>query len=92
MELWRVWAEHCATGDGLTVMALVTYAEDPLQARIAFERRFGPIHARVACVEPGVVETASTRCLFARETLRRVRSGPPWSAFELSGCLHASLC
>ena len=69
MKLWTSWCEYFATGEGLSIMAQITYAENEQQALKQFEERFGNWYRQGAEATEGVVRNHITEFVFSKKTL-----------------------
>jgi hypothetical protein len=69
MKLWTTYSEYGATGEGVTLMAYLGYADTPAEAKAAFTELFGELMTAFCHVEEGVSRNAVTMYLFSAEAL-----------------------
>lgn len=84
MKLWTVWQDYGATGEGRTLLARVSYAENEQDARAGFGREFDEHFVSGAEALEGVHENEVTRSLFAPAALKRAREMEGRATLELS--------
>lgn len=72
MKLWTVYSDYCATGEGRTIHALITYAETKEDALEKFSQTFDKFWALGADAEEGIVKNEVTQYLFSDKVLERV--------------------
>lgn len=90
--LWTVTAEYGATGEGLTVMAYVGWAETEADAKSGFLKAFGPFFALGCIPERGVVKNAISAQLFSDLALDKMRDlERRRGALEAQASLHFNL-
>ena len=73
MKLWTIYSDYMATGEGRTIQALITYAENQEQAIKKFGDLFDPYFAQGAEAIEGVIENELTKYLFSEEILKRTK-------------------
>lgn len=73
MKLWTVYSDYSATGEGRTIQALITYAEDAQDAIEKFGKIFDPYWAKGAEAKEGVVENDLVKFLFSKNILKEAK-------------------
>lgn len=88
MKLWTVWQDYLATGEGRTMMARISYAENADEARAGFGREFDLYYASGAQALEGVHENEVTQALFTPAAFKRARQMEGRASMELSARFH----
>lgn len=88
MKLWTVWQDYFATGEGRTLMARISYAENEQDALAGFGRKFDPFFASRATAIEGVQENEVTQALFAPAAFKRARQMEGRATLELAVRFH----
>jgi hypothetical protein len=73
VNLWTVWTEYFATGEGHSIMACIIYAENESGAKKKFDEKFGEHFGMGAQASLGVIENALTSRLFTQTTFEEIR-------------------
>lgn len=69
MKLWTVISDYAATGEGRTIQALITYAENEKEAIEKFGKEFDPFFAIGAEAKEGIIKNEVTQYLFSDTVL-----------------------
>lgn len=88
MKLWTAWSEYYGTGEGRTVMALITYANNLEDIVLKFHRQFGTFYSIGCEAEEGVVRNTYTRHLFSESLLHAVETAKDRANIELYASSH----
>ena len=73
MKIWTTYSVYGGTGEGETVMACLSHAEDAQEAKAAFVAVFGEFFGRFAVAVEGVLRDSVTGLLFSDELLGTVQ-------------------
>lgn len=88
MKLWTIYSDYSATGEGRTIQALITYAENEQEAIEKFGKVFDEYFARGAEAVEGVVENELVKYLFSEEVLKEAKSMEGRANVKLSSEFH----
>jgi hypothetical protein len=88
MNLWTVWLDYSATGEGRSLFARIAYAEAAEDAIELFGKTFDAYYARGADAEEGVVENAVTAFLFSPAALEQARQLEGKASVVVEGRFH----
>lgn len=88
MKLWTIESDYAATGEGRTIQALITYAENEKDAIEKFGKRFDPYFAIGAEAKEGVIKSYITTYLFNSKVLDDVLQMQGRANVNLSAQLH----
>jgi hypothetical protein len=88
MKLWTVWQDYFATGEGRTLMAHISYAENAQEAIEGFGREFDPYFASGAEALERVHENDVTQALFAPAAFKRARELEGGATLALTARFH----
>lgn len=67
--LWTAWCDYFATGEGRSIMARVTYADNEEQMRSKFSEKFGDWFGKGCEVQRGVARSAVVNFLWSETAL-----------------------
>lgn len=73
MKLWTVYNDYSATGEGRTIQALITYAENEQEAIEKFAKTFDEFWTRGAEAKEGVVKNELVKLLFSPALLKEAK-------------------
>ena len=73
MKLWTIYNDYAATGEGRTIQALITYAEDEKDAIEKFSKTFDPFWAQGAEAKEGIVKNEAVKLLFSPGLLKEAQ-------------------
>lgn len=73
-KLWTVWSQYFATGEGVTIMAIIGYADNVEQAKALFTDKFGEYFAIGCETQEGIVRNGVTEFLFSKTLLDRLET------------------
>ena len=91
MKLWTVTSEYSATGEGHTLMAIITYASDEDTALKAFKQEFGDFFEAFAVATEGVdLNDPVIKGLFNSTLLERVLEVEGNANVTLKGSFHVN--
>lgn len=88
MNLWTIWGDYFATGEGRTIQVLITYAENEADAIKKFGVEFDPYFAIGAEAKEGIIENELTQYLFSEKILQRVKEIEGVGNVKLSSEFH----
>lgn len=88
MKLWTVYADYSATGEGRTIHALITYAENKEEALEKFTQVFDKFWALDAEAEEGIVKNDIVNYLFSEKILSRLSEMEGRANIRLSAEYH----
>lgn len=88
MKLWTVWVEYGATGEGQTLMALISHAKNVRDAKAQFALQFNDFFASGAEAAGGVVVNEVTQYLFSPRALDAAKRAEGRATIRLTGSLH----
>lgn len=74
MKLFTIYSDYGATGEGRTMQALITYAEDEVDAIKKFAECFNPYFAVGAEAKEGIVKNELTQYLFTPQVFAAVEN------------------
>ena len=83
MKLWTAINHYEATGEGVTIQALITYAKDKNEMINKFKEKFGEYFSHFATYEEGVSNNPQLNYLFSETILAKVK--------QLEGDMNISL-
>jgi hypothetical protein len=72
-RLWTAWIQYFATGEGVTIAAVIGYAKTKKEAKQLFTDKFGEYLAIGCEVEPGIVRNEVVELLFSKTLLKRLK-------------------
>lgn len=73
MKLWTIYNDYAATGEGRTIQALITYANDEKDAIAKFAKTFDPYWAQGAEAKEGIIKNEVTKLLFSPGLLKETK-------------------
>lgn len=88
MKLWTIQSDYSATGEGRTIQALITYAENEEDAIKQFGQAFDPYFAIGAEATEGVIKSEITSYLFSEAVFDSVLKMEGKANIRLSAELH----
>ena len=91
MKLWTVWVDYSATGEGRSLMARISHAENAQDALEAFGEEFDAYFARGAQAVEGVLKNKVTQALFSSAAFTQARHLEGRATFELTARCHYNL-
>lgn len=88
-DYWTLSCDYAATGEGLSVMSMITPASTETEALADFTRRFGDYFVRGAEIQRGIIATRATDLLFSQRTISLLRTPPSGQTRQrLAALLH----
>lgn len=88
MNLWTIWGDYFATGEGRTIQVLITYAENEADAIKKFGVEFDPYFAIGAEAKEGIIENELTQYLFSEKIFENVKKMEGKAHVKLSSEFH----
>lgn len=88
MKLWTIESDYGGTGEGRTIQALITYAENEAQAIEIFGKVFDTYSTLGATATEGVVKSEITEYLFNHKLFESVLNMEGKANVNLSAQLH----
>lgn len=88
MKLWTIISDYGGTGEGRTIQALITYAENEKHAINLFGEEFDPFFAKGAEAIEGIVENEIIQYLFNERVLNDVSKMEGKANIKLASQLH----
>ncbi len=88
MKLWTIYGDYYATGEGRTISALITYAENEKNALNEFSKTFGDFFVLSATAEEGIVKNEVVRMLFNDKLFKRLEETEGLGNAKLSAQYH----
>jgi hypothetical protein len=88
MKLWTIYSDYTGTGEGRTIQALITYADNQEEAIEKFSQTFDPFWARGAEAVEGILENEVTQYLFSPNCLKSVKEMEGKANIKLFSELH----
>lgn len=90
-QLWSVWSDYFATGEGRTLMAVVGYASSEEQAKALFVQQFGEWFALGCEAAPGVVPNPVLEHLFSPVVLQLLTDNDGVANLKAHASVHINM-